>query len=79
MPADGHKLNNPYFSNDGPDYHMLVIKGYSEDHFITNDPGTSWGAEFVYTSENLFYSIAEWNQKESQATGPKIGLVLNNN
>ena len=76
VPADGHKLANPYFSNDGPDYHMLVIKGHQDDYFITNDPGTRLGEDFVYTTENLFNSIAEWNQKESRATGLKVGLIL---
>ena len=40
IPADGHILDQPYFTNDGPDYHMLVIKGYIDGNFITNDPGT---------------------------------------
>ena len=76
VPADGHRLDNPYFSGDGPEYHMLVVKGYQDDYFITNDPGTKRGTNFVYTTENLFASIAEWNQKESRTTGPKVGLVL---
>lgn len=76
IPANGHVLDNPNFSGDGPEYHMLVIKGYSDNYFVTNDPGTRKGADFIYTSENLFASIAEWNQKESLATGPQIGLVI---
>ena len=76
VPADGYKLANPYFSGDGPEYHMLVIKGYQDNYFITNDPGTKRGADFIYSSENLLDSISEWNQKESRTTGPKIGLVL---
>jgi hypothetical protein len=76
IPADGHKLENPFFSNDGPDYHMLVIKGYVDDKFITNDPGTRHGADFVYTEENLMYSIGDWDKDAHSATGPKLGLVL---
>ena len=76
IPANGHLLDNSNFSGDGPEYHMLVIKGYQDNYFVTNDPGTRKGANFIYTSENLFASIAEWNQKESLATGPQIGLVI---
>jgi ribosomal silencing factor RsfS len=76
IPANGHLLANPYFSGNGPEYHMLVIKGYQDEYFITNDPGTKRGEDFVYTSENLFSAIADWNQKESLATGPQIGLVI---
>jgi hypothetical protein len=76
VPADGTKLANPFFKNGGPDYHMLVIKGYTEDKIITNDPGTSRGADFIYTYENMLYSIADWNKKESLATGPKRALIL---
>ncbi|MBT7553059.1 hypothetical protein HN670_01150 [bacterium] len=76
IPANGHLLDNSNFSGDGPEYHMLVIKGYQDNYFVTNDPGTRKGANFIYTSENVFASIAEWNQKESLATGPQIGLVI---
>ena len=76
IPADGHILEQPYFSNDGPDYHMLVIKGYVDGNFISNDPGTWRGADFIYSYENLMASIADWDTKKASATGPKRGLVL---
>jgi hypothetical protein len=79
IPANGHLLANPYFTGTGPDYHMLVVKGFVGDKFITNDPGTRRGADFIYTETNLMYSIADWNKKESLANGPKVGLVLYNN
>lgn len=76
VPADGHILDNPYFRGDGPDYHMLVIKGFVDDKFITNDPGTKRGADFVYTEANLMSAIFDWDTKKTLATGPKVGLVL---
>lgn len=79
VPADGHKLDNPFFSGDGPEYHMLVIKGYVDDNFITNDPGTRRGADFIYSSVNLMESIADWDKQKSRTLGPKTGLVLYNN
>jgi len=76
IPADGHILEQPYFTNDGPDYHMLVIKGYIDGNFITNDPGTWRGADFIYSYENMMASIMDWDTKKASATGPKQGLVL---
>lgn len=76
VPADGKKLANPNFTNGGPIYHMLVIKGFTGDKFITNDPGTRLGADFVYTQSNLMYSIADWNEAKYAAVGPKVGLVF---
>lgn len=76
VPADGRQLNNPFFSNDGPDYHMLVIKGYVDDNFITNDPGTKRGQDFVYSSSNLLASIHDWDGQQSRAVGPPVALVL---
>jgi len=57
IPADGKKLNNPNFKNGGPNYHMLVIKGYDRQKFITNDPGTRLGEGYVYPYETILNSV----------------------
>ncbi len=76
VPANGKKLANPNFRNGGPVYHMLVIKGYIDDKFITNDPGTRKGADFIYSQTNLMESIADWDTKEAAASGSKKALIL---
>ncbi len=77
VPANGQKLDNPYFTNEGPEYHMLVIKGYLDNKFITNDPGTKRGEDFIYTTDNLLNSIADWDTKKSHTDmGLKIGLII---
>lgn len=77
VPANGKELDNPNFSNGGPEYHMLVIKGYTEDNYITNDPGTRNGFNFIYTKENLLSSIADWDNKKSHTDmGLKNGLII---
>ena len=46
LPAAGRLLRNPYFSGQGPLYHMLVVKGYTRDgKIITDDPGTRLAAQ----------------------------------
>jgi hypothetical protein len=61
VPADGQVLENPFFSGDGPPYHMVVVKGFTDTHIITNDPGTKRGADFLYTYENFMDAVHDWN------------------
>lgn len=60
--AAGKILPNPNFRNGGPNYHMLLIKGYDQEGFITNDPGTRKGESFYYKNDELFEAIHDWQQ-----------------
>lgn len=58
-PCNGQALKNPHFTLPGPERHLLVIIGYDpiNDEFITNDPGTRYGASYRYNSELLFKAL----------------------
>ncbi len=73
--ADGKKLPNPNFTNGGPVYHALVIIGYTETVFITNDPGTRNGEKFEYLYADLMNAIGDWNNG-TPSEGRKVVLVL---
>lgn len=73
--ADGKALPNPHFQNGGPLYHALVIRGYTEDSFITNDPGTQFGENFLYAYSDLMNAIHDWNDGDVP-NGEKIVLVV---
>lgn len=60
LPADGKALKNPNFRRGGPVYHMVVVKGYTDAKFITNDPGTRKGADYVYDQKLLLDAVADW-------------------
>lgn len=75
VPAAGKILPNPNFQNGGPVYHMLVVKGYNEKEFITNDPGTRKGEGFIYTYDGLFNAIHDWDPKNI-LNGKKAILVF---
>ncbi len=76
VPAAGRELRNPYFSGAGPKYHMLVIKGYTEDgRIITNDPGTRRGADYVYDASVLWGAIHDWNGGDV-GNGGKMMVVV---
>lgn len=81
IPAAGRMLGNPYFSGEGPWYHMLVVTGYKEGvfgtKFITNDPGTKRGEGFEYSSSTLLNAIHDWTGvKEDIAQGRKAVLIV---
>ncbi len=85
IPASGRDLPNPNFKQPGPLYHMLVIKGYDSQDFITNDPGTRKGNGFRYTYSGLLNAVHDWNDQvaqdrtvESMRQGRQVMIVVNN-
>lgn len=61
-PFAGRYLGNPYFTGLGPVYHMLVIRGYKGDTFITNDVGTRHGKNYKYSEEVLMNALHDWHE-----------------
>lgn len=75
VPADGRVLDNPFFSGEGPEYHMVLVKGYTPTHIITNDPGTKRGADFLYTYGNFLDAAHDWNGGDVP-NGAKVMIVV---
>jgi hypothetical protein len=71
----GKILPNPYFRNGGPEYHALVIRGYTETKFITNDPGSGWSKNYAYDYDVLMNAIHDWNGGDVK-NGRKVILVI---
>ena len=77
IPVAGRMLGNPYFTAPGPIYHMLVIKGYTKDgKFITNDPGTRRGADFLYSEATIMNAIHDWPGSERIDQGKRVVIVV---
>jgi hypothetical protein len=78
LPLRGQEIGNPYYTQPGPPYHMLVIKGMTADgRFITNDPGTKRGAEYLYATDVLLNAISDWSESEDGFPhGPRRALVI---
>lgn len=77
MPAAGRQLGNPYFQNPGPYYHMLVLRGFTDDGYvITNDPGTRNGEAFVYSWETILSSNHDWNPGGDIENGARRMLIV---
>lgn len=75
VPAAGRELGNPNFTGEGPLYHMLVIKGYTANSFITNDPGTRNGENYVYNIQTIMDAMGDWNNGDP-AHGAKVVIFV---
>ncbi len=73
--ANGQLLGNPYYTQPGPEKHALVIKGFTGNEFITNDPGTRRGADFVYSAEKLLNAVIDYDGG-TPGTGKKAMIVI---
>lgn len=75
FPADGKKLKNPNFRDGGPVYHMLVIKGYDGDTFITHEPGTKRGENYRYSAATLMSAMGNWTGSQVDASDRRVLLI----
>lgn len=77
IPAAGRALKNPYYSGEGPWYHMLVVTGYDAQFFYTNDPGTGVGYRYPYPHDLLIDAVHDWTgQDEMIGQGRKVMMTL---
>ncbi len=75
VPMAGRELGNPYFSGEGPVYHMLVIRGYTANGFITNEPGTRMSENYFYSYDVVMNAMGDWEGKDP-ANGAKRIIVV---
>jgi hypothetical protein len=68
-PFAGRELGNPNYTAPGPIYHMMVIRGYTDTgKFITNDPGTRKGQEYVYDQGTIMKAMRDWTPRRTRTT-----------
>jgi hypothetical protein len=69
VPVMTHALQNSYY---GPKsvYHEVLVKGYTADGAITNDPGISQGKNWFYSWSVIFQAI------DAQTPAMKQGRVM---
>lgn len=77
LPINAKLLGSPQYRDNGPTYHMIVLRGFKGDTFIVNDPGTNNGDGNEYSFEVLKKAAADWNQTTKMIdTTRKIALVV---
>lgn len=75
VPTAGRELGNPNFSGLGPLYHMLVLRGYTQSMFITNDPGTRNGEGYVYDINVIMHAMGDWNNGDPENGAKRVIFV----
>jgi len=60
VPITGEVLKNPYYPYPG--YHMLLVKGYTQDKIITNDNGTRRGEDYSYNTDTFENAMKDAGQ-----------------
>ncbi|TSC63720.1 MAG: Uncharacterized protein G01um1014106_417 [Parcubacteria group bacterium Gr01-1014_106] len=73
--VNGQKLGNPFYTPPGPDRHALIVKGVTGEKFITNDPGTRRGADFVYPISTVMNALEDYDGGTPGTGKPVILLV----
>jgi hypothetical protein len=86
VPLAGRDIGNPYYTQPGPLYHMLLIRGFDEENFITNDPGTKRGEAYHYRYGDLLWAVHDWvggvrefhdpRPEPDMRTGERIMIVI---
>lgn len=77
VPLAGRNLGNPHFMGEGPWYHMLVITGFTDSTFITQEVGTNFGANYEYSKEVILSNIHDYTGiPENIDSGTPRALVL---
>lgn len=75
VPSAGRELGNPFYKAPGPLYHMLLIKGYTVDKFITNDAGTKRGENYPYEVETVLSANHDWNGGDVES-GKRVIIIV---
>ena len=77
LPINAKLLGSPQYLENGPTYHMIVIRGFRGDIFIVNDPGTGRGEGNEYSFSILQKASADWvNTTKMMDPKRKIALVV---
>lgn len=78
VPADGRVLKNPNFTGQGPEEHMLVIRGYdyNTQEFIANDPGTRKGEGWRYHRRVLFAAVRDYKTGKHEKGRPRTKSMI---
>jgi len=78
VPLAGREVGNPNYTPPGPIYHMLVVKGYNEKFFITNDVGTRKGDSYVFPKSVIMDKMHDWDEKDIHLGAKRILVLMKN-
>lgn len=73
-PIYAPEIENPFYAEGGPDYHVVVIVGYDESKqvFIINDPGTQYGEKLEFSYDVVMDAVHDLNQADYDAGEKRV-------
>jgi hypothetical protein len=73
----GQQLHNPNYKQPGPVHHMLILRGYTANSFITNDSGTRNGQNYAYSFKTIDDAAGDWDHTTNTVnTTIKIAMIV---
>jgi len=76
LPVNGQIIGNPNYTQPGPIYHMLVVRGYTATGLITDDSGTRRGQNYPYTFDILHNAGADWDHTTNTIDRTKKVMII---
>lgn len=77
LPLNAQFLAPSNYPDLHPTYHMAVIRGYQNNLFFINDPGTSTGKNNAYTFDEIKKIAADWDPiKNGMDLNKKVAVVV---
>lgn len=76
LPVNGQIIGNPNYTQPGPIYHMLVVRGYTANGLVTNDSGTRRGQNYPYAFETLHNAGADWDHNTNTIDQSKKVMIV---
>ena len=76
LAVNGQIVGNPNYTQPGPIYHMLVIRGYTPAGLISNDSGTRRGQNYPYTFDILHNAGADWDHNTNTIDQTKKVMIV---
>lgn len=75
-PGNGQIIGNPYYTQPGPIYHMMLITGYNEQGLIANDPGTKRGQDYQYSYQTLYDATGTWYHEREELDLSEKNIII---
>ena len=74
VPLDGKWLN-PNFRNGWPRYHFIVLKWYTDTHFISHEVGSKYWENYYYEQHDIMERVHDFHQTDMKLWAKKIIVV----
>ncbi len=76
LPVNLKLLGSAKYQGAGNDYHVVVIRGYTETDFVVNDPGTTSGKNNLYSFATIQSAAADWDNANRKLNSDRKAVLV---